>query len=100
MFTIKSVSKGTTTGRFKTVKDAVEAAQYANEMKADGADDWIPEEKGRPVVDYSQVVAAAKKVTEELKNLSYLLRKVDSGWDGELSETFQLLRNITTNPEG
>ncbi len=43
MFTLKSVSKGTTTGRFKTVKDAVEAAQYANEMKADGTDDWIPE---------------------------------------------------------
>jgi len=45
-FTLKSLSKGTTTGQFKTVKDATEAAQFANETKADGTDDWIPEEKG------------------------------------------------------
>jgi hypothetical protein len=96
MFTLKSLSKGTSAGQFKTVKEAVDAAVYANEAKAGGTDDWIPEEKAPG--DFSAVKTAANKALSEIQNLQRELKKADSGWD--LSEFDKVLRQVINDPRG
>jgi hypothetical protein len=98
MFTLKSLSKGTTTGQFKTVKDATEAAQFANETKADGTDDWIPEEKGSSYVPPASPEdhALLKKAINSIKQaLQPLMDCAIAVYD--LSEKYPGIRSLATD---